>query len=258
LNYLHEDKFKAPGQTGTFGNMAFSHDIIHQIGGQNDSNKNTTQRILLLLESVELSALRQPELIPLVQELNSLDLSEFEYISFHAPSFMDPEFELHAIKALDQVAQRQWPIILHPDALHEPNAWAHFGTLLCIENMDKRKSSGQTASQLNEIFSSLPNASLCFDIGHARQVDPTMSEATAILQCFHSRLRQLHISEVNSQSKHDTLSFESVLAFRKVAHLIPEGLPAIIESRVAEEQVEEEIRNAQTALLSEKLAIAGD
>ncbi len=31
--------------------MAFSHDIIHQIGGQDDTNKNTTQRILLLLES---------------------------------------------------------------------------------------------------------------------------------------------------------------------------------------------------------------
>ena len=47
----NEDKFRPPGQTGTFGNMAFSHDIIHQIGGQNDTNKNTTQRILLLLES---------------------------------------------------------------------------------------------------------------------------------------------------------------------------------------------------------------
>jgi predicted nucleotidyltransferase len=44
------DKFRPPSQTGTFGNMAFSHDIIHQIGGQNDINKNTTQRILLLLE----------------------------------------------------------------------------------------------------------------------------------------------------------------------------------------------------------------
>ena len=40
-----------PGPTGTFGNMAFSHDLLHQIGGQNDTNKNTTQRILLLLES---------------------------------------------------------------------------------------------------------------------------------------------------------------------------------------------------------------
>jgi len=34
--------------------LAFSHDIIHQIGGQNDTNKNTTQRILLLLESLSI------------------------------------------------------------------------------------------------------------------------------------------------------------------------------------------------------------
>ena len=40
-----------PGPTGVFGNMAFSHEIIHQIGGQHDSNRNTTQRVLLLLES---------------------------------------------------------------------------------------------------------------------------------------------------------------------------------------------------------------
>jgi predicted nucleotidyltransferase len=47
----NKKKFRPPGPTGTFGNMAFSHDIIHQIGGQNDTNKNTTWRILLLLES---------------------------------------------------------------------------------------------------------------------------------------------------------------------------------------------------------------
>jgi predicted nucleotidyltransferase len=47
----NKKKFRPPGPTGTFGNMAFSHDIIHQIGGQSDSNKNTTWRVLLLLES---------------------------------------------------------------------------------------------------------------------------------------------------------------------------------------------------------------
>ena len=44
----------SPGATGIFGSMAFSHDIIHHIGGQTDTNKNTTQRILLLLESASL------------------------------------------------------------------------------------------------------------------------------------------------------------------------------------------------------------
>jgi len=43
--------FKEPGQTGVFGSLAFSHDIIHRIGGEHDTNRNTTQRILLILES---------------------------------------------------------------------------------------------------------------------------------------------------------------------------------------------------------------
>src|SRR5438067_2185260 len=46
-----ESRVIGPGPTGTFGNMAFSHDLIHQIGGVNDTNENLTQRILLLLES---------------------------------------------------------------------------------------------------------------------------------------------------------------------------------------------------------------
>jgi predicted nucleotidyltransferase len=54
-----EEGLGEPGPTGTFGNMAFSHDIIHQIGGQNDTNKNTTQRILLLLESAPIGERRE-------------------------------------------------------------------------------------------------------------------------------------------------------------------------------------------------------
>jgi hypothetical protein len=46
-----ETGWNAPGVTEIFGNLAFSHEIIHQIGGGGDTNRNTTQRILLLLES---------------------------------------------------------------------------------------------------------------------------------------------------------------------------------------------------------------
>jgi len=42
---------RQPGREGIFGNMAFSHEIIHQIGGEDDTNSNTTRRILLTLES---------------------------------------------------------------------------------------------------------------------------------------------------------------------------------------------------------------
>jgi len=60
IQRVFEEKGLAePGPTGTFGNMAFSHDIVHQIGGQNDTNKNTTQRILLLLESTPIGGRRE-------------------------------------------------------------------------------------------------------------------------------------------------------------------------------------------------------
>jgi predicted nucleotidyltransferase len=43
-----------PGATGTFGGLAFSHDLVHRIGGQDDTNKNLTLRMLLLLESLSI------------------------------------------------------------------------------------------------------------------------------------------------------------------------------------------------------------
>jgi hypothetical protein len=48
---LDEAGFKVPGPTETFGGLVFSHDLIHAIGGDEDTNKNMTRRLLLLLES---------------------------------------------------------------------------------------------------------------------------------------------------------------------------------------------------------------
>jgi predicted nucleotidyltransferase len=48
---LVEAGLKRPGREGTFGGLAFSHELLHRIGGSEDTNRNTTQRILLLLES---------------------------------------------------------------------------------------------------------------------------------------------------------------------------------------------------------------
>jgi len=42
---------KEPGPEATFGSMAWSHQLVHLIGGEDDTNQNTTRRILMLLES---------------------------------------------------------------------------------------------------------------------------------------------------------------------------------------------------------------
>jgi predicted nucleotidyltransferase len=51
LRRLVEAEHKTPNKAGPFGNLVFSHGLIHQIGGGDDTNANTTQRLLLLLES---------------------------------------------------------------------------------------------------------------------------------------------------------------------------------------------------------------
>jgi sugar phosphate isomerase/epimerase len=172
---------------------------------------------------------------------------------------MEHSFEPLAVELLLQVAARKWPIIVHPNAMYNPSEWLRLGNCLCIENMDKRKPIGQTAKDLAEIFETVPDASFCFDIGHARQVDPTMSEASAILHRFRDRIRQLHVSEVNTQSKHDPLSFESILAFHKVSHLVPADVPVILESKVQESEINGEIESALNALrVDNVLALTGD
>ncbi|HWZ46327.1 MAG TPA: hypothetical protein VNW97_22840 [Candidatus Saccharimonadales bacterium] len=224
---------------------------------------NVREALRMLAETkcnaVELSALRQSELLPLVEQIDDLDLGQFAHISFHAPSSIDRAFESTAITLLTKVYARGWPIIVHPDAMHTVGEWSHFGNLLCIENMDKRKPIGQTASDLASIFEQFPEASLCMDLGHARQVDPTMSEATAILVRFGNKLKQLHVSEVNSQSRHDPLTLEATMAFHRVAQLIPGGIPVILESRVEESAIEYEIAAALAALdPTRTLVVAGD
>ena len=199
-------------------------------------------------EAIELSALRQSELFQLLEAIPGLELTRFRYISIHAPSQIDPAWERVAGTRLLMELWRGWPIIVHPDALTDFGLWREFGSLLCVENMDKRKPIGRTALELKKVFSQLPDASFCFDIGHARQFDPTMTEAYFLLREFGVKLRQVHVSEVNTRSKHDRLSFGSVIGFQEVAHLISEDVPLILETPVAENEMAAEIKRVRQAL----------
>jgi predicted nucleotidyltransferase len=46
-----DEDFKSAGREGTFEGFAVSHELLHKIGGEDDTNRNLTQRILLILES---------------------------------------------------------------------------------------------------------------------------------------------------------------------------------------------------------------
>jgi hypothetical protein len=206
------------------------------------------------LPVVELSALREDELPRLLDTWKSLDLRAFTYVSIHAPSAMDPENESRIRGRIRDEAPHECPIIVHPDAIHTVAGWRELGSRICIENMDKRKPIGRTVKELRDVFRELPEAGFCFDIGHARQVDPTMTEAAQMLKAFKSRLRQVHVSEVNTRSRHDRLSFVSILAFQEVAHLIPDEIPLVLETPVTESEMDDELSVVAKALPSVVLA----
>jgi hypothetical protein len=193
------------------------------------------------VDSIELSALRYRELRPLLEALSGLPLNQYRNISLHAPSQFQGDEEIEAAELLQRFVPPTWTIVVHPDAIHYYQIWRAFGRRLAVENMDRRKPIGRTAGELELIFSWLPEARLCFDIGHARQFDTTMTEAYRILREFRNRLCQVHVSEVNSASQHDPLSYAAVLAFEQVAALIPEWVPLIIESRLAVQSIDDEI-----------------
>lgn len=198
--------------------------------------------------AVELSALRLAELAPLLEAVPTLDLSPFRSISVHAPSAFPPEQEAEIASALRSVVvERDWPVVVHPDAIHRFDAWTGFGRLLCIENMDKRKPIGRNVGELAAIFDRLPDASLCFDIAHARQVDPSMTEAFCILREFGPRIAQVHVSEVGVDSRHTRLTNGAIRACREVSELIPADVPVIIEAPVIPDQIEDELVHALEA-----------
>ncbi|GLQ37728.1 hypothetical protein GCM10007908_13480 [Rhizobium albus] len=202
--------------------------------------------------AVELSALRATELPALLAAL-PLRLSElqrrYQYISFHAPTDFTDEHGL--VLQLKVIADMGLNIVVHPDTMHDVAAWNALGARLCIENMDSRKPTGRTAAELASYFDQLPDARLCFDVAHARQVDSSMTEAVRILRRYAGRLAQVHISEVNSKGRHFTMSFAAKLAYEPFASQMSQ-IPVIIESMVKQDQIVSEI------LATEKILTAGN
>ena len=199
------------------------------------------------VEAVELSALRLSELAPLSAALPTLDLGGFTFVSVHAPSRFERGDEESVLVDLARFAKLGYPVVVHPDVIFEFDRWRGLGDRLLIENMDKRKAIGRTVDELEPIFEQVPEARFCFDIGHARQVDPSMTEASLLLRAYGSRLAQVHMSEVNTASRHDPISLNAVAAFGSVAALIPEDVPVILESLIDEGQsdIETEIGRAR-------------
>jgi hypothetical protein len=166
--------------------------------------------------AAELSAISEPELPELLEFLATAPRLPFRYVSVHAPSKQRVVAEAELVARLMRIPVWVDAIVLHPDTIQAPAAFEPLGRRLLVENMDTRKDGGQTADELAAVFAELPAAGLCFDIAHAKDVDPTMGAAVKILDRFSSRLRHVHISSLDEAQHHVPLTAEDEELFAPV------------------------------------------
>ena len=83
-----------PARGGAFGRMTVSHDLIHQIGGDDDTNRNTTQRLLLLLESAPVGRREAYDRVleNVLRRYVEEDLTSASDSAYRVPRFLQNDF----------------------------------------------------------------------------------------------------------------------------------------------------------------------
>lgn len=197
--------------------------------------------------AIELSALRLAELRPLVEQVESLPMDAFTYVSFHAPIAFPESLEEDVVELLAKIAKQEWNVIVHPDVIYDPARWRILGSRLLIENMDRRKSTGRFVNELDALFQALPDAGLCLDVAHARQLDTTLTLLLELITVFAKRIREIHISELDSRCAHHRMSASAVRDYMRIKEFISEGTPVIVESMLDGVQNQERLAELNLA-----------
>lgn len=166
--------------------------------------------------AVELSAMSAPELPGLLDYLSHAPRLPFLFVSVHAPTKGLNGDERARVEALSGVPAWVDAIVLHPDTISDATLYHQLGRRLVLENMDTRKNAGQVADDLGALFVALPEARLCLDVAHAKDVDSTMEEASEMLRRFSSRLSHVHVSSLDESQHHVPLTDDDEKLFRRV------------------------------------------
>jgi hypothetical protein len=166
--------------------------------------------------TAELAALSEDELPGLLAYLATDPSLPFHYLSVHAPSKALRMAEAKLVDSLARLPAHVDAIVVHPDVIDDVAQYRRLGPRLVLENMDTRKAGGRTAAELAPYFDALPEAGLCLDVAHARDVDPSMAGAAELLDRFAGRLRHLHVSSLDGDGHHVALRAADEAAFGPV------------------------------------------
>lgn len=202
----------------------------YMVGARGDWPRLIAAAETCSLDVVELSALSAHEL-PSLSAFLAEEVAElpFGHVSVHGPSKGwrgTPDALAASLIALPEQIDG---IVMHPETLGDPAAFAGLGDRLRLENMDTRKPDGRTTDELARYFETLPAARFCFDIAHAQLHDPGMRLAHELLDAFGDRLVEVHLSSIEPDGKHVPLRLADAEAFAPVLERCV-GVPWVLEA----------------------------
>ncbi len=182
----------------------------------------------------ELAALTEPEFEGLIEYLAANPALPYRYLSVHAPSKDRQLSDQELVELIGRLPASVDAVVIHPDTISEPEAYAALGRVVTIENMDSRKEDGRDVVELGRFFETLPEAGFCFDVAHAWSLDPSMELAVSLLDHFAERLRHVHVSSVSGNCVHGTLTAEHERLFLPVLARCSD-VPWILEAPLRED-----------------------
>jgi hypothetical protein len=149
---------------------------------------------------IELCAIVAPLVTSLAEYLATEgDVAAFSRVSLHAPvGIASPNEAIEELLLLPLDGD----VILHPDVYGRSDAVAELGPRAVFENMDVAKRFGRTNEDLTTILERFPEAGFCLDVAHVWTNDQTLSLGHALIDAFGARLRQLHVSGIESDGTH--------------------------------------------------------
>jgi hypothetical protein len=222
-----------PALLAESGVVSAHHPLGASTGYMEDRRGDWTAMVGEALETsgfaVELAALSEDELPGLEAFLATRPELPFAYLSIHAPVKHLRMAEAELVRRLARLAPLADAIVVHPDAMDDPRAYRPLGSSLVLENMDARKPIGRTVDELEPYFAALPEAGLCLDVAHVLSVDPTLEEGERLLDAYAGRLRHLHVSSIDGECRHTSLTVEHEARFADLLRRCPD-VPWILEA----------------------------
>ncbi len=177
----------------------------------------------------------------LLDEIQAVDLDDFEYVSFHAPKF-DYGKDKNSLKILDKIkyfsnnVRNIDLVIFHPDTIKDFSVLRSVGAPVAVENMDNHKQSCRSTEDFEQILDGYSDFTLVLDVNHIYSNDLTMKMGSDFYKKFGNKISQVHVS--GYAGYHDPLfNTKQLDIVRGIQNF---NIPIIVESVIALEDLKKE------------------